>query len=387
MAAAPEADVAATSLFGADRRLCSADILAPAEVRARIEVAVLNFLAALASPTSPAISVLPLINRTSANCSLRSGLLSDVSSVYLSYAFCKRSLMRENTATAFIRVWKVMVMCYKILGEGKMVHQRELFYKLLSDSPKYFSCQRHVNRAIQDVVSLLQCTRQSLGVMASSRGALIGRLVLHEPDEEQIDCSILGASGHAITGDLNVLSRLNLSSDARYIIVVEKDAIFQRLAEDRLYNQLPCILITAKGYPDIATRFILHRLSQTFPNMPIFALVDWNPAGLAILCTYKYGSISMGLESYRYACNVKWLGLRGDDLQLIPESAFQELKPRDLQIAKSLLSSKFLQESHRAELTLMVETGKRAEIEALYSHGFDFLGKYIARKIVQGDYI
>ncbi|TKW08882.1 hypothetical protein SEVIR_6G054300v4 [Setaria viridis] len=382
-----EADVAAASLFGADRRLCSADILAPAEVRARIEVAVLNFLAALASPTSPAISVLPLISRSSANCSLRSGLLSDVSSIYLSYAFCKRSLMRESNGKAFVRVWKVMEMCYKILGEGKLVHQRELFYKLLSDSPKYFSCQRHVNRAIQDVVSLLRCTRQSLGVMASSRGALIGRLVLHEPDEEQIDCSILGASGHAITGDLNVLSKLNLSSDARYIIVVEKDAIFQRLAEDRLYNQLPCILITAKGYPDIASRFILHRLSQTFPNMPIFALVDWNPAGLAILCTYKYGSISMGLESYRYACNVKWLGLRGDDLQLIPDRAFQELKPRDLQIAKSLLSSKFLQESHRAELMLMVETGKRAEIEALYSHGFDFLGKYIARKIVQGDYI
>jgi hypothetical protein len=42
-----------------------------------------------------------------------------------------------------------MEMCYKILGEGKLVHQRELFYKLLSDSPKYFSCQSHVNRAIQ----------------------------------------------------------------------------------------------------------------------------------------------------------------------------------------------------------------------------------------------
>nr|APZ84722.1 initiator of meiotic double stranded breaks SPO11-2 [Zea mays subsp. parviglumis] len=380
-----EANVAAASLFGADGRLCSADILAPPEVRGRIEVAVLNFLAALASPSSPAISVLPLISRSSANCSLRSGLLNDVSSVYLSYTFCKRSL--THNPKAFVRVWKVMEMCYKILGEGKLVQQRELFYKLLSDSPKYFSCQRHVNQAIQDVVSLLRCTRQSLGVMASSRGALIGRLVLHEPDGEQIDCSILGASGHAITGDLNLLSKLNLSSGSRYIIVVEKDAVFQRLAEDRLYNQLPCILITAKGYPDIATRFILHRLSQTFPNMPIFALVDWNPAGLAILCTYKYGSISMGLESYRYACNVKWLGVRGGDLHLIPEGAFQELKPRDLQIAKGLMSSKFLQESHRAELALMVDRGKRADIEALYSHGFDFLGKYIARKIVQGDYI
>ena len=42
-----------------------------------------------------------------------------------------------------------MEMCYKILGEGKLVTQRELFYKLLSDSPKYFSCQRHVNQTIQ----------------------------------------------------------------------------------------------------------------------------------------------------------------------------------------------------------------------------------------------
>ena len=77
--------------------------------------------------------------------------------------------------------------------------------------------------------------------------------------------------------------------------------------------------------------------------------------------------ISLGLESYRYgislifkalkpiflnnvneytsfsAFNVKLLGLGGDDLQLIPHSAFQELKPRDFQIAKSLLSSKLLQ--------------------------------------------
>lgn len=39
------------------------------------------------------------------------------------------------------------------------------------------------------------------------------------------------------------------------------------------------------------------------------------------------------------------------------------------------------------ELEKMVEMGRRAEIEALYCHGFDFLGKYIIGKIVQADYI
>nr|CAD1820747.1 unnamed protein product [Ananas comosus var. bracteatus] len=300
-------------------------------VRARIEVAVLNFLKALSS-TTPAISNLPMISRRSDNCGLRSG----------------RSLMRANDAKAFVRVWKVMQMCFLILGEGKLV-----------------------NRTLQDVISLLHCTRQSLGVMASSRGAIIGRLVLQEPGEEGIDCSTLGPAGHAITGDLNLLSKVVFNSDARYIIIVEK-----RLAEDHLFNQIPCILITAKGYPDMATR---------------------NPAGLAILFTYKYGSITMGLESYRYeyvlsvhlsfSLHVKWLGIRGDDLHLIPEESLLELKPRDLQIAKSLLSSKMLQDAYKNELRLMVEVGRRAEIEALYCHGFDFLGKYIARKIVQSAYI
>ncbi|XP_072964701.1 meiotic recombination protein SPO11-2 isoform X1 [Typha angustifolia] len=379
-------DLIKSSLFYADQRLCSAEILPPSQVRARIEVAVLNFLTALSSPT-PAISHLPLISRRSDNCGLRCGLLNDVSSIFLSYSCCRRSLMRANDAKAFVRVWKVMQICFLILSEGKLVTQRELFYKLISDSPEYFTSQRQVNRTIQDVVSLLRCTRQSLGVMASSRGAIAGCLVLQEPGEESIDCSKLGSAGHAITGDLNLLSKLVFHSDARYIIIVEKDAIFQRLTEDCFFNHIPCILITAKGYPDIATRFVLHRLSQNFPDIPIFGLVDWNPAGLAIICTYKYGSISMGLESYRYACNVKWLGLREDDLQLIPQSSLLELKPRDLQIAKSLLSSKLLQEVYRAELTSMIEMGHRAEIEALYCHGFDYLGKYIARKIVQLDYI
>lgn len=46
----------------------------------------------------------------------------------------------------------------------------------------------------------------------------------------------------------------NIASDAMFILLVEKDAAFMRLAEDRFYNDYPCIIITAKGQPDVATR-------------------------------------------------------------------------------------------------------------------------------------
>nr|GMD97649.1 meiotic recombination protein SPO11-2 [Ipomoea batatas] len=242
-------DLSKSSIFFSDRHLCYADILPPLQVRARIEVAVLNFLKALSSPT-PSISNLPLISRKSNNSRVSRGLLTDESWIFLSYSFCTRSLMRENTAKSFVRVWKVMEMCYQILShDEKRVTQRELFYKLLCDSQEYFNSQLQVNRTVQDLVALLHCSRYSLGIMASSRGAVAGRLLLQEPNQEFVDCSTCGSSGYAISGDLSLLEKLVMKSDARYIIVVEK-----RLAEDRIFNQIPCILITAKGYPDIATR-------------------------------------------------------------------------------------------------------------------------------------
>nr|XP_043613186.1 meiotic recombination protein SPO11-2 isoform X1 [Erigeron canadensis] len=372
--------------FFTEQHLSYADILHPHEVRARIEVAVINFLKSLNSP-NPAISNLPLIKRKSSNTRVNQELLSQVSWIFLSRSFCTKSMTKENTAKSFIRVWKVMEMCYQILLLEKRVTQRELFYKLLCSSPDYFASQLQVNQTIQDVVALLRCSRYSLGIMASSRGAVAGRLLLQEPDEETIDCTNCGSSGYAISGDLNLLEKLIMKTDARYIFVIEKHAIFQRLAEDKVFNQIPSILITAKGYPDLATRFLLHRMSRAFPEIKIFGLVDWNPAGLAILCTFKYGSIGMGLEAYRYACNVKWLGIRKDDLDIIPEEAFVPLKPKDLQIAKSLASSEILQDNYKQELEVMVQSGKKAEIEALYFHGYDFLGKYLANKVVQVHYI
>lgn len=76
--------------------------------------------------------------------------------------------------------------------------------------------------------------------------------------------------------------------------------------------------------------------------------------GIQIWClpAYKLKSIIFHLVQEigakllfaRYlACNVKWLGLRGDDLQLIPQQSLVPLKQRDLQIARSLMSSQILQ--------------------------------------------
>lgn len=105
--------------------------------------------------------------------------------------------------------------------------------------------------------------------------------------------------GKSLPGDGATIEQMKLTISARYVIVVEKDAIFQRLVEDKIFLVLPCILVTGKGMPDLATRMFLNKLYCLCPELLFYGLVDWNPSGVSILSTYKYGCPS-GLESTRY---------------------------------------------------------------------------------------
>ncbi|KAG2310307.1 hypothetical protein Bca52824_021864 [Brassica carinata] len=54
----------------------------------------------------------------------------------------------------------------------------------------------------------------------------------------------------------------DMQSDAMFILLVEKNAPYIRLAEDRFYNRFPCIFVTAKGQPDVAKRLFLRKMKM-----------------------------------------------------------------------------------------------------------------------------
>ncbi|KZT11080.1 DNA topoisomerase IV, alpha subunit [Laetiporus sulphureus 93-53] len=76
------------------------------------------------------------------------------------------------------------------------------------------------------------------------------------------------------------------------------------------------IIITGKGYPDVATRQLVKTLSDNLPDcVPLLALVDGDAYGLDILSVYRYGSAVMQHESEHLAAGrVKWLGIRTSEL-------------------------------------------------------------------------
>jgi DNA topoisomerase VI subunit A len=91
----------------------------------------------------------------------------------------------------------------------------------------------------------------------------------------------LRVQGHSVTQPPRA-QVTDFEGDAKFVLLVEKDAAFMRLAEDRFYNDYPCIILTAKGQPDVATRLFLRKLRLQL-KLPVLALVDSDPYGLKIL--------------------------------------------------------------------------------------------------------
>ena len=73
---------------------------------------------------------------------------------------------------------------------------------------------------------------------------------------------------------------------AKLVLVVEKDTVFQHLLHSGLLSILPLILVTGRGYPDVLTRRFLQKLQRMAPELPQLYLGDYDPDGVAIYMLY-----------------------------------------------------------------------------------------------------
>lgn len=59
------------------------------------------------------------------------------------------------------------------------------------------------------------------------------------------------------------------------------------------------------------------------------AVVDWNPCGIAIMKTYKFGTES-SLQGAEYSLpNLRWLAMHAEQVDCLPEDSFQPLSEHD----------------------------------------------------------
>lgn len=174
--------------------------------------------------------------------------------------------------------------------------------------------------------------------------------------------------------------------------MVEKDAVFSYLCGQRIWDSLPCIVVTGCGYPPLSVRAVVKELSVQL-GLPVLGLFDYNPHGIQIMLTYKFGSVRMGLESHAHAVDLKWLGLHHQDIMegdtlKVEASALQAWAPSDSRVFEAVRTRvAVMGEPHYSREIAMMERAKvKAEIEAIHRSGgtghLDSLENAIIHKIV-----
>uniref|UniRef100_A0A663MWL3 DNA topoisomerase (ATP-hydrolyzing) n=1 Tax=Athene cunicularia TaxID=194338 RepID=A0A663MWL3_ATHCN len=276
-------------------------------------------------------------------------------------------------------------------GKLKPVQSRIVgFSYIYYSDTRLFGSQSVVDNIINDISCMLKIPRRSLHILSTTKGFVAGNLIYTEEDGTKVNCI---CSATAVTVPSNVQGIKNLISHAKFMLIVEKDATFQRLLDDDFCNKLsPCIMITGRGVPDLNTRLLVRKLWDSF-QIPIFALMDADPHGVEIMCIYKYGSVSMSFEAHHLTVpSIKWLGLLPSDLERlnIHKGALIPFTKQDQNKLASIQKRPYIacQPMWRKELEIMAASKLKAEIQVLTSLSSDYLSRvYLPNKLQFGGWL
>ncbi|XP_037101441.1 meiotic recombination protein SPO11 [Syngnathus acus] len=291
-----------------------------------------------------------------------------------------------KTATTFSQILKILSISYKLVQSNSYATKRDIYYT----HPQLFGSQKTVDKLVDDVACMLKIPRRSLHVFATSKGLISGDLCYLEKDGTRIDCH---SNSAPVAVSSNIEGIRNIVSSAKFILVVEKDATFQRLLQDDFCTKLsPCIMITGKGFPDVNSRLMVRKLWDVL-RIPVFILVDADPHGIEIMCVYKYGSVAMAFEAQSLTIpSVMWLGLLPSDLERlqVPRNALIPFTKADENKLGSLLKRPYITDRPEwlKEMMLMQKNKLKAEIQSLAAIGPDFLTSiYLPNKLRFGGWL
>ncbi|KAL1283066.1 Meiotic recombination protein [Trichinella pseudospiralis] len=238
---------------------------------------------------------------------------------------------------------------YSLLRNSQHSTKRNLFYK----HRHLFRSAGDLDRAIKAICKILVTPRYKFNILSSPKGLVLGDLVFQLGNAEIVDST--------------------------FILIVEKDSIFEKLAMERTNSVLrSAILITAKGYPDFPTRLFLRKLYEDL-KLPMFALMDADPCGIEIFLTYKYGPMNISYES---GVNVllpwmKWIGVYPSEISSLNLSDTQKLMlgVRERKLIYSLLNRFEACGDHFliSQLHELNKIGCKVKIEAICSINSSYL--------------
>src|SRR6516162_1214968 len=306
----------------------------------------------------------------------------------------KRYFFNVGQSKKFMQTFLVASACKELINLGKTTSIRDLYYMtkhtLGESRQNTFEEQEESDPVIEDLEVTVDALREELNLFASNRGALVGEITLRDAGDT-IDGRRMGSGGWSIPSIVedNIIEFKRC--DAKFILLVEKDAVWRRLNEDKFWKKHKCILVTGQGQPPRGVRRLCRRMTKEL-KLPLYVLVDNDPWGLYIYSVIKQGSINLAYESMRMAVpNVRFLGMSAFDYKkfTMPRAAEIKLKKEDVTRAEQMKAYPWFKDPKwQREIQAIVDNGFKMEVDALLTKRISFITEeYIPKKLRDRDYL
>ncbi|XP_065203351.1 meiotic recombination protein SPO11 [Planococcus citri] len=284
---------------------------------------------------------------------------------------------RKQSRMLFTSVVHLLTKIYHMLRTDAWYTKREIYY----DEIDIMVNQRMVDSSLLIICYLLKCPPWELNIMSSTKGLVAGPLCMKTGEDEIITC--MSPGGTIIPHRISSRST-ELRTQAKCVLIVEKDATFQRLLSEKFLEKMPMfILVTGKGYPDIYTRILVKKLNENL-HLPILALLDADYDGIYIMCVYRFGSAKMSSFADKLATpNIRWLGIHPSDLESYAVETLT-LEEHEKNKLRSLAKKEWVVQNKELlkQVNILLNLGQKAEIEAIYKTSREFnIFDYIGDKI------
>lgn len=304
----------------------------------------------------------------------------------------ERNFFNVAHAKKFLQTLEVAAVSKELLQLGKHASLRDVFYMVKRTIPNtktnIVDDQPESDDAIEDLEVITGHSREQLNINANKMGSVAGHVIVEDKGDE-LDWSRMGSGGWSIPSNVEDIKFKKVK--AKFVIYMEKQAVWERLHEDKYWDKHNCLIVTSQGQTTRGIRRLLQRLSQEH-DLPIYVLADFDPWGFYIYSVLKYGSINLAhMSETMTLTTARFLGITADDIENYGlKKHLIAFKDVDMKRIEQLQNYEWFKEHKgwQRQFKMMKTLKAKAEIQALSSRGISFITeKYLPEKIKKEDFL
>lgn len=298
-----------------------------------------------------------------------------------------------SQAKKFMQTVRVAEVCRRLIDANDSTSIRDLFYNLKmpiksgnGKGPKelVFNEQSESDPIIEDIEVTVGALREELGVHAETKGTMVGPMTVND-NGDTIELTAMGSGGWGVPSIVESDVIRFVKCKAKFILLIEKGAVWQRFNKDRFWEKHKCMIIHGGGQPPRGVRRLIFRMHNEL-NLPLYVLVDNDPWGYYIYSVLKQGSINLAFESQRMAIPAaRFIGMSSFDAERfdIPSHVPMPLTDEDRRRAREIRNYPWFQKRlWQREIKYMEALGVKLELEALSNKHFSFITEeYLPKKL------